>query len=135
MKKIKQDIYTKTFYIFLAALSILFIVSFALGKYLITTIITSNNLDATVIMNDFYTTWSILFVIVLFILFFITKLLNGISDKVENELSELQIYMKKLSKDKKYDAIYNPQNYIEFLHISTVMKNLVKRLHSKDKKK
>jgi len=55
-------------------------------------------------------------------------------DKVEKDLQNLTIYLKNIS-TKKYDSILKLEYVYEFLEISLHLKNIVKRLYVKDKRK
>jgi len=53
--------------------------------------------------------------------------------KIDKDLSKIVHYLEKID-EKEYDAKLKIKHHLEFLHISVLLKNLVKRLHNKDKK-
>jgi len=63
----------------------------------------------------------------------IVVMLNTLHKKLDEDIAALSYYLRKLD-SKKYDAEIKIKNYLEFLEIVLLLKNLVKRLHNKEKK-
>ncbi|PHS57384.1 MAG: two-component sensor histidine kinase [Sulfurimonas sp.] len=86
------------------------------------------------VMEDFYTLWSKLifvFLIILISVYFITK---NMSKQVTFDINEITSYLSQIS-GKNYKAIVKTRYFNEFLHISLLLKNLVKNLDKRDKQK
>ena len=86
------------------------------------------------IMNEFYFLFLNLFL--LFLLFFVLAfyILKKMSEKVVFDITQIINYLDEVSR-KNYAAVIKVKYFYEFLQISLTLKNLVKRLHSRDKKK
>lgn len=86
------------------------------------------------ILSLFYELWitlSILFVIILGALYLIVRQLNK---RVLYDIKQLKEYIDEIE-SKKYDAVIHIKYIYEFLEISLMLKNVIKRLQKKDKKK
>lgn len=86
------------------------------------------------VMDHFYTLWiqlvgafSVLVVIALIIAY-------NISKKAHYDILQITHFLNQVSA-KNYKAILKPQYFREFLQISIMLKNLVKKLHNRDKQK
>jgi len=77
--------------------------------------------------------WIILAVLWLGVFGVIVVMLNTLHKKLDEDIAALSYYLRKLD-SKKYDAEIKIKNYLEFLEIVLLLKNLVKRLHNKEKK-
>jgi len=60
-------------------------------------------------------------------------LVKGLHKKLEEDIDALSSYLKKIDA-KEYTAPIEIKNYLEFLELSILLKNLVKRLVKKEKK-
>lgn len=78
-------------------------------------------------------TWYILGGIFLVAYIFVVKLINSIQKKLEEDIYSIKNYLKKIDV-KEYDANIKIIHYLDFLQISLLLKNLVKRLNNRDKK-
>lgn len=58
------------------------------------------------------------------------KVLNN----VNSDLEQIKNYIHDISEHKDYSSTVNIKNFTEFLQISLVLKNIVKRLNQKEKK-
>ena len=88
----------------------------------------------TVVMDALYTLWVkliIAFVIVLIIAYFIAQ---QMSHRVLYDIKQLKAYLEEIG-SKNYEAIVHIKYIHEFLELSLILKNIIKRLHKKDKKK
>ena len=86
------------------------------------------------VMNDFYSLWSklaITFFIIILISFYISKMM---SKKIVLDINEITNYLDEIS-NKNYNAIIKPRFFYEFLQISLLLKNLVKKLSNREKQK
>ena len=86
------------------------------------------------IMDNFYTLWSKLtfvFVLIVFSVFYIAK---QMSQKVIFDIEQITGYLNEIS-NKNYKAIVRTKYFHEFLHISLMLKNLVKKLDKRDRQK
>ena len=86
------------------------------------------------IMSDFYSLWSKLafaFAIIIFISFYISK---KMSEKIFFDIEQITKYLDEIS-NKNYKAVIKTKNFYEFLQISLLLKNLVKKLSNRDKQK
>ncbi len=86
------------------------------------------------IMSDFYSLWSKLslaFIIVIFISFYISK---KMSEKIFYDIEQITKYLDEIS-NKNYKAVVKTKNFYEFLQISLMLKNLVKKLSNREKQK
>jgi two-component system phosphate regulon sensor histidine kinase PhoR len=86
------------------------------------------------VMEHFYTLWiqlvgafGILVIIALIIAY-------NISKKTRYDILQITHYLDQVS-SKNYRAILKPEHFREFLQISILLKNLVKKLHNRDKQK
>jgi len=134
LKKLENDIFTKIFILFVITLvSILGTLFFFLKIF--TEKIVINSVDSISFMDEFYAIWlwATLFIFLLLVLLFI--IVKKTKKRLMEDVMSLNKYLQNISEDKKYDAILEIKHYFEFLHISIILKNIVKRLHTKSKKK
>jgi len=73
---------------------------------------------------------SLLFFITIFLMFLVLKKHN---DKIMSDSIRLRDYLENIS-NKKYDAVLHIKYIKEYLEISVILRNIVKRLNQKDKK-
>jgi len=123
MKKLKDNILFKPLALFYGVLLILFIFSYFLLKYFI--LDEGNNLTPVLLLIAF------LFISSAGIIYF---LLDGIMKKIFQDTNSLKEYVYQISENKNYELPLQIKNYLEFLEIALLFKNIVKRLHQKDKK-
>ena len=71
------------------------------------------------------------FLVLLTIVYFILK---KILNRVQEDIDEVTLYLKEISENKNYEAVVQIKYYLEFLQMSLLLKNIVKRLKQKDKK-
>ena len=86
------------------------------------------------IMSNFYSLWSklaIAFIIIVLIAFYISKKMSA---RVLYDIDQITNYLDEISK-KNYKSIIKTKYFYEFLHISVILKNLVKKLNNRDKQK
>ena len=86
------------------------------------------------IMEDFYSLWIKLFFVFMgatIIAGFISKTMSA---KVVYDISQITTYLDEIS-NKNYKAVIKTKYFFEFLQISLLLKNLVKKLAKNDKKK
>ena len=133
MLELKKDIYKKFFVSIIGLFSVVFAVAYLLLKELLLEHLNPETVNILQVIDSYNTIWAeiiIVFVLVGIIAFlYIKKLHDALLDDVEH----LDEYMQEINK-KNYDAIIQIQHYTEFLKISLVFKNLVKRLKQREKK-
>jgi len=78
--------------------------------------------------------WYILGGIFLVAYIIVVKLINSIQTKLEEDIYSIRSYLEKIDA-KEYDANIKILHYLDFLQISLLLKNLVKRVNNKDKKR
>ncbi len=86
------------------------------------------------IMSNFYTLWSRL--IIIFVLFMIIGLVAAyqMSKRVRYDIEQIVQYLDEIS-NKNYKAIIKTEYFQEFLHIALNLKDLAKKLATRDKQK
>lgn len=86
------------------------------------------------VMSSFYYLWSklaIAFFIIILISFYISKMM---SKRIVLDIDEITNYLDEIS-NKNYNAIIKTRYFYEFLQISLLLKNLVKKLSNREKQK
>jgi signal transduction histidine kinase len=86
------------------------------------------------VMNNFYSLWSklaITFLVIILISFYISKMM---SKRIVLDIEEITNYLDQIS-NKNYNAVIKPRFFYEFLQISLLLKNLVKKLSNREKQK
>jgi len=86
------------------------------------------------IMKDFYSLWMKLLFVFLAIVFIATFISREMSKKIVYDISQITNYLDEIS-NKNYKAVIKTKYFFEFLQISLLLKNLVKKLSKNDKKK
>lgn len=86
------------------------------------------------IMDDFYSLWIKLLFIFIGILIIATIVSQKMSKKVVYDIEQITSYLDEIS-NKNYKAIIKTKYFYEFLQISLLLKNLVKKLSKNEKKK
>lgn len=86
------------------------------------------------IMEDFYSLWRKLFFVFMGIVIIAGFVSKQMSEKVVYDIRQITEYLDEISK-KNYKAVIKTKYFFEFLQISLLLKNLVKKLAKNDKKK
>ncbi len=92
------------------------------------------SMDLGQIMSEFYSLWSKLitaFVVIFLIAFYISK---QMSERIVYDINQITKYLDEIS-NKNYKAVIKTKYFYEFLQISLMLKNLVKKLSNRDKQK
>jgi len=84
---------------------------------------------------EIYTLFSMLTLYFFALVFLLFKVLTKIRKNILEDVDSLSEYLHNISENKQYDSKLYIKHYLEFLHISIVLKNIVKRLRAKTKKK
>lgn len=128
MLRLKKDIFLTFIITFMGSFLLLYIVAYILIKRFFLEHANS------AIMDDFNMLWleiGLVFVVVFMVSYlFIKRLQNRITQdtaKIQNYLEAIDV--------KNYDAVLKVNYYTEYLHIAVLLKNLVKRVKNRDKKK
>jgi nitrate/nitrite-specific signal transduction histidine kinase len=74
----------------------------------------------------------LLFFIYIFIFTISAYILKKYTKKIDDDLSSIIDYIEDIN-NKKYNSIIKVDNYLEFLQISIILKNIAKRLKQKTK--
>ena len=133
MLDLKKDIYKKFFVSIIGLFSVVFVLAYLLLKEMLLAHLNPENVNTVQIMDSYNTIWAE--VIIAFVFFGIIAFLyiKRLHDALLEDVQHLDEYMQEINK-KNYDAIIQIQHYTEFLKISLIFKNLVKRLKQKEKK-
>ena len=123
MLKIRQT-FLKLFFLLFLVFFLFFIVAYFSFKALIVDI---HNVE---VYNQ---TWMMLGVLAIFMILLIYFTGRNISNKLSKDIKELQDYLDDIN-NKNYDSIIKIDTFQEFLQISLILKNIVKRLSQKEKK-
>lgn len=86
------------------------------------------------VMDHFYTLWLKLFAAFAILMVVSLVIAYNISKKARHDIAQITHYLDQISA-KNYKAILKPEYFREFLQISILLKNLVKKLHNRDKQK
>ena len=86
------------------------------------------------IMDDFYSLWQKLFFVFIGIIIMATYISKVMSQKIVYDISQITTYLDEIS-NKNYKAVVKTRYFYEFLQISLLLKNLVKKLNKNEKKK
>ena len=86
------------------------------------------------VMEHFYTLWMKFFASFLGLTIIALAIAYNISQKARHDISQITHYLDEVSA-KNYKALLKPEYFREFLQISILLKNLVKKLHNRDKQK
>lgn len=86
------------------------------------------------VMSDFYSLWSKLFLVFLVVVVFAFYISKRMSERIVYDIDQITVFLDDIS-NKNYNAIIKTKYFYEFLQISLMLKNLVKKLSSRDKQK
>jgi signal transduction histidine kinase len=86
------------------------------------------------IMENFYSLWSKLIFVFIVILLVALYASRAMSKKIVYDIMQITKYLDAIS-NKNYKATVKTKYFYEFLQISLLLKNLVKKLHHRDKQK
>jgi signal transduction histidine kinase len=86
------------------------------------------------VMENFYTLWFNLIGVFVLVTFFAIFISYKMSERIRYDINQITQYLDEIS-NKNYKAVIKPQYFKEFLQISLLLKNLVKKLASRDKQK
>jgi len=86
------------------------------------------------VMDHFYGLWVKLFAAFAILTTIALAIAYNISKKARYDILQITRYLDEVSA-KNYKALLKPQYFQEFLQISVLLKNLVKKLHNRDKQK
>lgn len=86
------------------------------------------------VMDHFYALWLKLFAAFSVLMIFSLIIAYNISKKARHDITQITRYLDDISA-KNYKSILKPEYFREFLQISILLKNLVKKLHNRDKQK
>jgi signal transduction histidine kinase len=86
------------------------------------------------VTNEFYSLW--ITIIILFnLLIFIALIISYfLSRKIGYDVKHITTYLDEIANNN-YNAVIKTEHFREFLHISLLLKNMIKKLHQRDKQK
>jgi len=88
--------------------------------------------ELTLLMDGFNEVWiNILFVFIA-LFCFVFFILKHIISKVTDEIEDINNFLEEINK-KNYDAVLKIEHHLEFLQLSLLLKNIVKRLKNKNR--
>lgn len=131
LKHITKSLVIKVLLLFIGAFSVLALSAYLLIKNFLLKHIQINELNT--FLYEYHIIWFELFILFLIFGVLMYFLLHAIGKKIEEDISSLNKYLDEIN-NKNYDAIIKIENYMEFLHSSLLLKNIVKRLKNKEKK-
>ena len=134
MLNLKKDIYTKFILIFVGTFSTVFMLAYFLIKDFLLENVNPINHDMVLLLDTYNTIWSEVIIAFVFISIGSFFLVKKFSDNLLADTNHFTEYLEEINK-KNYDAIVQIQHYSEFLRMSLIFKNLVKRLKPKMKLK
>jgi len=130
---LKKDIVKK----FFVTIVFLFIAVFTVAYFLLKQMLLSN-LDPAhdnifKFLDIYNTIWAEIILVTIFFGFIAFLYIKKVSDALLEDVENFSDYIEEINK-KNYDAVVKIQHYKEFLKMSLVFKNIVKRLGQKKKK-
>ncbi|WP_457745952.1 hypothetical protein [Sulfurimonas sp.] len=132
MLKLEQDIKRKFIGLFLVTFMLIFVSAYLFVKELLLKSIHDTALLAK-IMQQYNIIWLEIGVIFLLLFSLSYYIVNTLSKKILQDVQAKETYLEEIN-NKKYDAVIKIENYVEFLKMSLLLKNIVKRLKQKEKK-
>ncbi len=115
-------------------ISQVFISKFIFFALLIVTILLVGFFISKEGMWSFSSLWILFISIIIFILLALLYLYKTIIQKLVDDIQSLSNYVDAIN-NKEYETALHVENYSEILYISIQLKNLVKRLNNRDKKR
>lgn len=91
-------------------------------------------MDLKGVMDHFYALWLKLFTAFSLLMIISLIIAYNISKKARHDIAQITHYLDQISA-KNYKAVLKPEYFREFLQISILLKNLVKKLNNRDKQK
>jgi len=129
MLRVKKDIFSTFVFTFLGSFFLLYIVAYLLMKRFLLELGNSS-----AVIDEFTILWleiGVVFVVVSLVSFYFILRLQK---RIVQDTMQIQNYLEAIDA-KNYDAVLKVNNYTEYLHIAVLLKNLVKRVKNRDKKK
>ena len=135
MKKLKDDIFTRLLLTFTAVIIFILGGIFFIFKYFLQELVSKTSIDSILAMDEFYAIMAIVALLSFSLLVLVYIIIRNIRKRVSEDVESLSKYLHYISVNKKYDEKVEIKHYFEFLQISVLLKNLIKRLRAKSKKK
>lgn len=111
---------------------VILITAYILIKNLLLQNINYETNDVVHLLDTYNSIWTGIFVLFLVGLGISFIFVKKIADEITTDVNNFTKYLEEINK-KNYEASIQIQHYIEFLKMSLIFKNLVKRLKSKEK--
>jgi len=130
LKKLRTSLLLKFTLLLFFTLFLLYLISYALlNKFMIESMKPE---ELTLLMDGFNEVWiNILFVFIA-LFCFVFFILKHIISKVTDEIEDINNFLEEINK-KNYDAVLKIEHHLEFLQLSLLLKNIVKRLKNKNR--
>jgi hypothetical protein len=134
MKNLKKDTLVKVMMIFTGVLSFFELLAYTLLKHFLLETSIQTSFKQEQLLYEYNLVWIALLglSIVLELVAFFT--LRKYLAKLDDDVNAIKTYVKEISQKKNNDAIIKIKNYTDFLEISLILKNIVKRFKQKEKK-
>ena len=130
LKKLRSSLLLKFGSLVFFAFFLLYLISYALTHKFLLANVEPNELDALLLaFNEAWTTLALVFA-GFFVAVFLT--LRFFIESVTDEIDDINDYLEEINK-KNYEAVLKIEHHLEFLQLSLLLKNIVKRLKSKNK--
>lgn len=126
MKSLAYTLQTR--FIFLLVGSVL--ISYLGSYFLVKTLLIKNGIT----VEELNTIYISLGFFLLFVLALSVYLYSKLLHRLKYDLEQVREYLYDISENKDYNSTIKIDNFTEFLQISLVLKNIVKRLNQKEKK-
>jgi hypothetical protein len=135
MKRIDRDILVSVMVSFSFSFILFMILAYFRLETLFLDLSTTKSISKEIILKSYNSAWIELFTLFLALFLFVFYLTLRLSRRMYAEIENLNEYLNAISKKKDYSAVLQVEHYLEFLTTSLHLKNIIKRLYSRDKKK
>ena len=130
LKKLYGSLLVKFTSLFVLSLLLLYAISYGLLNRFFMQSLPQKSYEAMMVgFNDVWISIAFVFCTVFIVVFFLIRLfVKSITDEVE----DINSYLEEINQ-KNYDAVLKIEHHLEFLQLSILLKNIVKRLKNKNK--
>ena len=132
MLKLQDDIKRTFFFSYIGSFILFLLVAYISIKELLISYI-EDALLLTKVLKEYDFIWGMLILLFLLLALLSYFIVQRLSKKITSDIESKITYLEEIN-SKNYDAIIKIENYVEFLKMSLLLKNLVKRLKQKEKK-
>ncbi len=135
MKKIYSDILLSVMLSFSLSFILFIVIAYFRLETLFLLLSNTQTSSQALLLEAYNAVWLelvALFLMLFFIVFYVT---SRLSKRIREEMENLNEYLHRISQKKDYAAPFHVKHYLEFLTISIHLKNVIKRLYNREKKK